>query len=156
MKKTLITIGILAIFLSMPALIAMQSIEKTNNVPKAEKVLMEPIDPDYDGTFLGGLGRVYKDENGEWAYDTYAYIAGVYKDARLKRVFGKIYNLDQEEIGSFWFINGRKILIGRIIGPDGGKAPIVGFLFYNEQYFIGRIMSIVGPAPNIWGEYTPN
>jgi hypothetical protein len=36
------------------------------------------------------------------------------------------------------------------------KLPIVGFLFFNEQYFIGRIMSLFGPAPHIWGEYTPN
>ncbi len=39
---------------------------------------------------------------------------------------------------------------------DGEKAPIVGFLFQNDQYFAGRIMSVFGPAPHIWGEYTPN
>ena len=46
--------------------------------------------------------------------------------------------------------------IGRIENMNGEKAPIIGFLFYNEDYFIGRIMSFFGPAPHLWGIYTPN
>jgi hypothetical protein len=35
--------------------------------------------------------------------------------------------------------------------------PIIGFIFVNENnQFIGRIMSIIGPAPYIWGQFTPN
>jgi hypothetical protein len=146
MKKTLLTIGILAIMISMPAITAFGSFEKTPITKPAE---------DYDGTFYGGLGRVYKDENGEWTQNTYAYIVGAYKGGNYKRVYAKIYNLDEEEIGSIAFISGHRILIGRIKGMDEGKLPIIGFLFYNEQYFIGRIMSLVGPAPHIYGEYTP-
>jgi len=147
MKKALLTIGILAFLISMPAMTAFQPFEKT--------LISKPA-ADYDGTFYGGLGRVYKDDTGEWVYDTYAYIVGAYKGGNYKRVYSKIYNLDEEEIGSMAFISGHRILIGRIKGMGEGKLPILGFLFYNDQYFIGRIMSIVGPAPHIYGEYTPN
>ena len=40
---------------------------------------------------------------------------------------------------------------------EGKRAPIVGFFFQNDnQLFAGRIMSLFGPAPHIWGEFTPN
>jgi len=156
MRKTCFIIGIFVIFLSMPAIIAMQSVEKTSSFSNPEKTLIPPAFPEYDGTFLGGMGEVYKDENGEWQFDTHAYIAGAYKSGRYLRVFSNIYNLDEEQIGSMWFISGKRIILGRIWGLEGEKLPIVGFLFYNEQYFIGRIMSFFGPAPHIWGEYIPN
>lgn len=156
MKKTLITIGILAIFLAMPAMIGMQTIEKTNNFPSPEKTLTPPSVPDYDGTFIGGMGLIYKDENDEWQFEANAYIAGVYKAGKYQRVYSNIYNLDEEKIGSMWFISGNRIIVGRIMGLEGEKLPIVGFLIHDEQYFIGRIMSFFGPAPHIWGEYTPN
>jgi len=156
MRRMLFIIGILACLLSMPAVIAMQTVEKTSSIPSPEKTLTPPSVPDYDGTFLGGLGEIYKDENDEWQFDTQAYIAGVYKSGRRLRVFSNIYNLDEEKIGSMFFISGNRIILGRIWGLEGEKLPIVGLLFYNEQYFIGRIMSFFGPAPHIWGEYTPN
>jgi len=154
MKKTLFIIGILAILISMPAMTAFQISEKLTNFTKPETILPQP-DSEYDGTFVGGVGFVYR-EDGEWQFDTYAYIAGVYKGGKYIRVFSWIYNLDEERIGSMWFISGNYILVGQIKDMNESKLPIVGFLFYNEQYFIGRIMSLFGPAPHIWGEYTPN
>ncbi|KYK26326.1 hypothetical protein AYK20_09105 [Thermoplasmatales archaeon SG8-52-1] len=155
MKKTLLIIGILTILISMPAMSAVQILEDQINLP--ESVIIPTPNPDeYDGTFIGGIGYVHKDENDSWTFDTHAYLAGVYKTGRYKRVYGNIYNLDKEQIGSMWFISNRYILIGKIKGMDEFKLPIVGFIFFNEQYFIGRIMSFVGPVPNIWGEYTPN
>jgi hypothetical protein len=156
MKKTLLIIGILTILISMPVMSAVQVLENQINLPRSVNLIPTPNPDEYDGTFVGGIGYVYKDENDSWAFDTHAYIAGVYKTGRYKRVYGNIYNLDKEQIGSMWFISNHYILIGKIKGMDEFKLPIVGFIFFNEQYFIGRIMSIVGPVPNIWGEYTPN
>ncbi|MDH7507498.1 MAG: hypothetical protein QHH15_06935 [Candidatus Thermoplasmatota archaeon] len=140
MKKTLILIGLCTVFILMPAITALPT---------------PPVE-DYDGTFVGAFGRIYKDENGTWVKQPYGYLAGVYKAGNFKRVFGNIYNLDQEQIGKIGFISRNKILVGRIENMEGAKAPIVGFLFQNDQYFVGRIMSVFGPAPHIWGEYTPN
>jgi hypothetical protein len=154
MKKTLLIIGILATLISMPVMTAFQISEKTTNFPKPETILAQPNEQ-YDGTFIGGIGQIYQEDD-EWIYDASGYIAGVYKGGNYKRVFAKIYNLDEEQVGSMWFITGNRILVGRIMGMDENKAPIVGFFFYNEQYFVGRIMSFFGPAPHIWGEYTPN
>ena len=156
MKRTLLIIGILTILVSMPAMTAFQILEKPTNLPKTDITIATPNPDEYDGTFVGGIGYVYKDENDSWAFDTHAYLAGVYKAGKYIRVYGNIYNLDKEEIGSMWFISSHYVLFGRIKGTDEYKLPIVGFIFFNEQYFIGRIMSIVGPVPNIWGEYTPN
>jgi hypothetical protein len=156
MKKRILVIGILTILISMPVMTAIQINEKTINIPKPDTIFTTLNPDDYDGTFLGGIGYVYKDENDSWAFETHAYIAGVYKGGTFKRAFCNIYNLEEEQIGSMWFFSNHFILVGKIKGMDEYKLPIVGFLFYNEQYFIGRIMSIVGPVPNIWGEYTPN
>jgi hypothetical protein len=156
MKKTLLIIGICAVLISMPALTAFEISEKPTNIPKFEAPPVTKPLADYDGTFVGGMGNVYKDENDEWVFDTHAYIAGVYKGGKYKRVVGNIYNLDEEQIGTFGFISGKWLLIGRVVNMEEEKAPIIGFIFYNDQYFIGRIMSFFGPAPHIYGEYTPN
>jgi len=154
MKKALFIIGILAILISMPAMTAIQLSEKSTKFTVPETIKPQP-DSEYDGTFIGGVGFVYR-QDGEWQFDTHAYIVGVYKGGNYVRVFSWIYNLDEERIGSMWFISGNYILVGQISDMNESKLPIVGFLFFNEQYFIGRIMSLFGPAPHIWGEYTPN
>lgn len=158
MKKILFLIGICAVLISMPAISAISfttTKSLKNDSLETAKTFPIPIEPDYDGTFIGTMGTLWK-EDGEWQFEAAAYIAGVYKGGNYKRVFANIYNLDEEQVGSMWFISGRNILVGRIQNMNEEKAPIVGFLFYNEQYFIGRIMSLFGPAPHIWGEYTPN
>lgn len=158
MKKTLIIIGICALLISMPALTAfpITKFNPTINLPEELTSIQTLPAPEYDGTFVGGLGNIYK-ENGEWKVDTYAYLAGVYKvGIRFNKLYGKIFNLDEEEIGEIAAYFGHKIIIGWIKGEEDKKAPIIGFLFYNEEKFLGRIMSMFGPAPHIYGEYTPN
>ena len=160
MKKTYLIIGIALLFVSVPALNAIplrnaQSISKINTPEQIKDLAAPPID-DYDGTFIGGFGLMYKNETDEWAFEYYGYLAGVYKTGRALRVYGNIYNLEEEQIGTIGFISINKILVGRIQNMEEGKAPIVGFLFNNEEYFAGRIMSLFGPAPHSWGQYTPN
>ena len=141
MKKTLILLGICAAFILMPVITAFPT----------------PTLEDYDGTFVGAFGRIYKDENGTWVNQAYGYLYGIYKQGNFKIVYGNITNLEQEQIGTIAFISKNHILLGRIKNMDGAKAPIIGFLFQNDQnHFVGRIMSFFGPAPHIWGEYTPN
>jgi len=158
MKKTLYILGICLLLLSMPAMTAVPvekhtsfSIHKTPNTP----VLDTPVLPDYDGTFVGGIGEIYR-ENEEWMFDTQGYLAGVYKGGRrFHRLLGNIYNLEEEKVGGIAAFFGHKIIIGFIQDGEENRAPIIGFLFYNDEYFAGRIMSLFGPAPHIWGAYTP-
>jgi len=137
MRRMLFIIGILACLLSMPAVIAMQTVEKTSSIPSPEKTLTPPSVPDYDGTFLGGLGEIYKDENDEWQFDTQAYIAGVYKSGRRLRVFSNIYNLDEEKIGKLFqgasaFHSPRMICSSEkdFYGKQGGNGLVPSLLYH--------------------------
>jgi hypothetical protein len=56
MKKTLFVIGLCAVLLSMPTLLAFPTPQKTS--------LLFPQIKDNDGTFVGGLGRLYR-QSGE-------------------------------------------------------------------------------------------
>lgn len=159
MKKTWIIIGICSLLLTLPTITAFPNLT-TKTIkplwsPKEIPTLPIPAAENYDGTFVGAFGRIYK-ENGEWANETWGYLAGVYKGGNRKRLYGNIYNLDEEQIGSIGAFFGRSITIGRIKNMDREKAPIIGFLFYNKDYFVGRIMSFFGPAPHLWGIYTSN
>ncbi len=155
MKKNLIIIGFCAILVSMPVMTATQTLEKSSSIAIPEKNLILPQVPDYDGTFVGGLGELYK-ENGEWQFDYYAYLAGVYKLGVYKKLYGYIYNLDEEQIGNIGAIFGQKLILGFIEDMEGNRAPVIGFLIWNDTHFAGRIMSLFGPAPHMIGEYTPN
>lgn len=159
MKKTWIVIGICAVLLAMPTFSAFPNIATKTIKPTYPPIeipsLPTPAAEDYDGTFIGAFGVIYK-ENEEWAYETWGYLVGVYKGGNQKRLFGYIYNLDEEQIGYIGAFFGNSIIIGRIKNMEEDSAPIIGFLFYNEEYFVGRIMSFFGPAPHLWGEYTPN
>jgi len=126
------------------------------NLSWIEKKLSVPTDAEYDGSFIGGLGQIYK-EHDEWDYEIHSYIAGVYKENNNKKLFGNIYNLDQEKTGSILLISSRIFLVGVIQDVDGHRVPIVGFIFdRDDETFIGRIMSIYGPAPYMYGKYIPN
>jgi hypothetical protein len=155
MKKTLIIIGLCAILISMPAMTASNILEKSTSIDPVEKNLLLPPVADYDGTFVGGLGHLYQ-ENGEWQFDYYAYLAGVYKLGAYKKLYGYIYDLDEEQIGYIGAFFGHKLILGFIEDMDGNRAPIIGFLLWNDTHFAGRIMSFFGPAPHMIGEYTPN
>jgi len=147
MKKTILMLGLCAVLISMPTLFASPTLQKPS-------LLFPPME-DYDGTFVGGIGRLYK-QNGEWQFDYAAYMAGVYKLGAYKKLYGYIYNLEEVQIGSIGAYFGHKIIIGYIENMQGQRAPIIGFLFWNDTNFAGRIMSMFGPAPHIIGEYTPN
>jgi len=152
-KKILFLFGIVSILILMPVISSIPL-----NVSNKEISQINTIeDEDYDGTFIGGLGHVYK-ENNEWTYDTSAYIAGVYKNgARANRMYANIYNLEEEQIGNIAAYYGHRLIFGFIRDMQGTKAPIIGFIFINEEdLFAGRIMSVVGPAPHIYGKFTPN
>ena len=157
MKKILIIIGICTLLLSMPAMTAHSTslFEKTIDSSAQVTTFNTPPVLDYDGTFVGGLGRLYR-ENDEWQFDPYAYLAGVYKLGAYKKIYGYIYNLDEEQIGTIGAYIGYRIIIGFIEGIGGNRAPIIGFLFWNDETFAGRIMSVFGPAPHIIGEFRPN
>jgi len=147
MKKTLFVIGLCAVLLSMPTLLALPTPQKTS-------LLFPPIE-DYDGTFVGGLGRLFK-QNGEWQFTYQAYLAGVYKNGAYKKIYGYIYNLNEEQIGYISANFGHKIIYGYVKNMQGHRSPIIGFLMWNNEDFAGRIMSTFGPAPHIIGIYTPN
>jgi len=155
MRKHLVIIGLCAVLISMPTMTAFQLLEKSSSIVTPEKNLLTPPILDYDGTFVGGLGNLYK-QNGEWQFDYYSYLAGVYKLGVYKKLYGYIYNLDEEQIGYIGAYFGHKIIIGYIEDMENHRLPIIGFLLWNDTHFAGRIMSVFGPAPHIIGEYTPN
>lgn len=153
MKKILFIIVISVVLFLMPII---SSTSVKTNVSHISKTIATPLVDDYDGTFVGGMGRVYK-EDGEWQYEVNSYIGGVYRDRNYKTLYGNIYNLDEEKIGTLTMISNKIFLIGRITDLEDHKAPITGLIFdYGEDKFIGRIMSLFGPAPHIFGKYTPN
>jgi hypothetical protein len=155
MKKTMLILGICAMLMFMPAITATPLREKILNIPKPTG-LITPVLPEYDGTFVGGIGRLYK-QNGEWTFDYSAYMAGVYKLGAYKKLYGYIYDLNEQQIGYIGAFFGHKLIYGYIEDMQNHRAPIVGFLIWNNQgKFAGRIMSTFGPAPHIIGEYTPN
>ena len=155
MKKTLIIIGICAVLISIPSMSAFETAEISPSMAIPEKNFITPPIAGYDGTFVGGLGRLYK-KGSEWQFDYYAYLAGVYKLGVYKKLYGYIYNLDEEQIGYISAYFGHKIIIGNIEDMQNHRAPIIGFLLWNDAHFAGRIMSFFGPAPHVIGEYIPN
>jgi hypothetical protein len=156
MKKILIIIGICLLFISTPAMNAFQLSEKPVTINKHKNdILIPPPLNGYDGTFVGVLGRLYK-EGEEWKFDEYAYLAGNYKLGTYKRIRGYIYDLDEQQIGYIYAFFGRSFIIGYIQDMANHFVPIIGFLLWNDQHFAGRIMSMFGPATHIIGEFIPN
>jgi len=152
MKKPILLAIICAVLFLLPACGALP-IKTTRNIE--EKTSALPLE-DYDGTWVGGFGRMYK-EGDEWQFEYHGYLAGVYKNKNRFRILaGNVYNIDQEQIGTIAMYNFKSIIYGRIKNMQGQSAPIVGFLITNENNkFAGRLMSLFGPAPHIWGEFTP-
>ena len=153
MKKTIVLAGLCAVIFLMPAFSALP-IKTTSNYQQKIPIA-KPLE-DYDGTWVGGYGKIIPGE--EWQFEYFGYLGGVYKiENRYKVIAGNVYNLDQEQIGTIVLYNFKSIILGRISNMDGQKAPVIGFLkIFENNFFAGRLMSLFGPAPHIWGEFTPN
>ncbi len=151
MKKSIILALICATLFLMPEISALPI--KTVSISKQEIL---PL-PDYDGTFIGGYGFIFK-ENDKWQYEYEGYLAGVYKNNdKFTILYGNIYTLEKEQIGNMTILTVKSVLIGKIYNMIGGRLPVVGFLLTNkDNFFMGRLMSLFGPALHIWGKFTPN
>jgi len=148
MKKTLCIIGLCAVLLSMPTLLAFS----TTNKPS---LLFSPLEMS-DGTFAGGIGRGHWG-NGNFNIDNvYAYMSGVYTGGAYIRISGDITK-DDEKIGEISTLIFYKIIYGYTKNINGLRTPIFGFLMRNQNnQFVGRIMSISMPAPHMWCYLIPN
>lgn len=153
MKKPIIFVLICAVILLTPVLSALP-IKKLSDSKKEISLTSTLLG---DGKFVGGFGRIYK-ENNKWQFEYQGYLGGIYKNNNKYIIlYGNIYNLEQEQIGNITILTAKSFLIGRIYNIEGNRVPIVGFFLTNkDNYFMGRIMSIFGSAPHIWGEFIEN
>ena len=153
MKKLIILALIISIIFLIPTFSSLPII-KTSSF---EQKTIPLFSIDNDGTFVGGFGRIYK-ENDELQFEYNGYIGGVYKNTnKYKKIAGKIYDLNKEQIGNIVMYNFKSFVVGKLKNIEGKSASIVGFLIINKDLrFAGRIMSFFGPATYIWGEFTPN
>lgn len=152
MKKILAILAICVLFASMS--VATAAPIPTVDVLKNKMLNIEEIysttGEDWTGEFVGALGNLKK-VNGEWNFTAHGYMAGVYKGNNRGRLFGNLYDLNQTKVGTIAGYFGKGLLVGRVTANSGQKAPIVGFLFHNATMFVGRIMSLMGPAPHMLG-----
>jgi len=110
-----------------------------------------------DGTFAGGMGRGHWGNGGFNVDRVYAYLNGVYSSGVYIKISAEITNIDNEKIGQISAIISSKIIIGHTQNNLGLRAPIIGFLIRNQNnQFVGRIMSVYGAAPHMWGYFIPN
>lgn len=149
MKKTLFMVGLCAVLLSMPTLLASPTTQD-------HSLLFSPP-PVSDGTFAGGLGRGHWGNGGFNIDKVYAYMNGVYTSGVYIKISAEINNVDNEKIGEISAIISHKIIFGHTQNTLGLRAPIIGFLLRNQNnQFVGRIMSMYGSAPHMWGYLIPN
>jgi hypothetical protein len=149
MKKTLFIIGLCAVLLSMPTLLAFPTTQK-------HSLLFSPLKIS-DGTFTGGLGRGHW-KNGFNIDTVYEYMNGVYTSGAYIKISGEITNPHNEKIGEISAFIIHKIIFGSTQNIQGQKAPIIVILMMHQNnQFVGRILvSMFRPAPHIWGYLIPN
>jgi len=149
MKKTLFIIGLCAVLLSMPALLAFPT---TNN----PSPLFSPLEMS-DGTFVGGFGRGHW-KNGGFNIDTVSeYMSGVYTGGGFIRISGDITNSKNEKIGEISAFIITKILFGHTSNIQGQQAPIIALIMkHQNNQFVGRIIVSTLRTPHIWGYLIPN
>lgn len=147
MKKTFMVIGLCAVLISMPTLIAVPALTHSQ--------LSSPLKMS-DGTFAGGLGQGHWGNGGFNIDSVYAYMQGVYTSSVYKKISGDLRNPYDQKIGEISAYLIYKIIIGYTqIG--GHRNSIFGFLMRNQNdQFVGRIIGITGPASHIWGQFVPN
>ncbi len=153
MKKQIILALIVTLIFLMPTFNALPIIKSSS----FEKKTTQLRSIDNDGTFVGGFGLINK-ENDELQFKYSGYIGGIYKDTnKYKIIAGKIYDLNKEQTGTIIIYNFKSFIVGKLKNMDGKSVSIVGLLIINKDMkFVGRIMSFFGPAPHIWGTFTPN
>ena len=152
MKKILAILAICVLFASMSVTTAapIPTVDVLKNKMLNIEEIYSTTGEDWTGEFVGALGNLKK-VNGEWNFTAHGYMAGVYKGHNRGRFFGNLYDLNQTEVGTIAGYFGKGLLVGRVTANGGQKAPIVGFLFHNATMFVGRIMSLMGPAPHMLG-----
>ncbi len=149
MKKTLFSIIVCAVLLSMPTLLAFQPTNRPSLLFSPQKMS--------DGTFAGGLGTGHWG-NGFHIDNVYAYMNGVYTSGAFIRILGEITDPDDKNIGEIRAFILSKIFFGYTRNIQGQMAPIFGFLVeHRNSEFSGRIIfSTFKPAPHFWGYMIPN
>jgi hypothetical protein len=149
MKKKLIIVIFCAVFISMPTLMAYQTLSRPS-------LLFSPLKLS-DGTFAGGLGKGHWG-NGFHIDTVYAYMSGVYSSGSFIRLSGQITDPDDDKIGEIRaFILG-KFFFGYTRNIQGQMVPIFGLIVeHRNNEFSGRIIfSSFKTAPHIWGYMIPN
>ncbi|PNX52689.1 MAG: hypothetical protein BV458_08270 [Thermoplasmata archaeon M9B2D] len=147
MKKILVTMGLCAIILSMPTVLAFP----TQN----QSLLFSPLHFS-DGTFAGGMGKGHWGNN--FVIDSvYVYMHGVYTSSIYTTLSGDLTNSDNVIIGTItaYFIG--KVFFG-YKGTQSGQTLIFGILMKNDNYqFVGRfLLGKSAPISHLWGTYIPN
>jgi len=149
MKKTLFIIGLCAVLLSMPTLLALPTMNKTSQPFLPLKMS--------DGTFVGGFGRGHWG-NGKFNIDNvYAYTNGVYTSSGFLKISGEITK-NNGKIGEISaFIIGNKVIFGHTTNNNGQQTTIFGILMENENnQFVSRIFISSMHSPYMWGLLIPN
>ncbi|KYK34904.1 MAG: hypothetical protein AYK22_04440 [Thermoplasmatales archaeon SG8-52-3] len=149
MKNKLFVIGLCAIIISMPSIIAFPSTDK----PLFNFSPLEMA----DGTFVGGLGR------GHWGNGFHidlvnAYMNGEYTTGAYTRITGDITNPNNKKIGEISVFVISIILFGYTKNTQGQRTPIIAYLVENrDNQFVGQVLfSAFKSSPHIWGYLIPN
>jgi len=144
MKKLFAVITIFVLFASMSMVAALQ----------AGTINKRVLDP--DGSFTGYIGFPRPQDP-----IILGNISGLYKLRNRGGGFNASWDIDFQNhsgTGTVRGIFGRHILLGRLSADGFNKTlPIIGFIRFNteNQTFIGRAMSFIGPALYFWGIYEP-
>lgn len=149
LKKKIVAILTVFLFLVILPVSSGLVLEETETVEK--KILERNNNDNIDGNFTAFIVNKKDDEEG---FEAIAGLACVYKNRGNGGLFGgKIFNAEREQIGSIRGIFGRHIFIAKII-KDDHNVPVIGFIsFREEQKFVGRGMSFIGPALYFAGKY---
>ncbi len=149
MKKTVFTVGLCAVLLSMPAILAFPT---TNN----HSPLFSPHRMS-EGTFAGGFGRGHW-KNGGFTIDTVSeYMNGIYAGIGFIRISGDITSAKNEKIGEISAFIISTILFGHTSNTQGQQAPIIALITkHQNNQFVGRIVVSTFKTPHIWGYLIPN
>jgi len=150
MNKKIFAFLVFVFIASVPMVSSVNMQKPSINADETSKLKNEV---EWDGEFLGGIPK--GDNEGELA----AVFGGYFKNRNRGGFFAGIWsNEDENKQGEVRGIFGKHIIIGKIIN-DQGSLPFIGFIKFNnnddtEFDFIGRAMSIIGPAPYFVGTFS--